>query len=58
MQGKAIFTIRTADDFFVQIVQPQYQEFIDNNASARHALLSIMTIYHLGEWVYGEEWGG
>jgi hypothetical protein len=36
---------------------PTYQEFVEHNSSVRHALLSILTAYHMGEWVYQEAWG-
>ncbi|TYK64143.1 hypothetical protein CWS31_017235 [Colwellia echini] len=33
------------------MVLPQYADFINNNSSSRHALLSTITSYHLYEWV-------
>jgi hypothetical protein len=57
MPHEASFTVKTANDFFVQIVVPTYQEFVEDNSSVRHALLSILTAYQMGEWVYEEEWG-
>ncbi|PLY01958.1 MAG: hypothetical protein C0623_04735 [Desulfuromonas sp.] len=35
------------------MVLPQYQEFLENNASSRHALLTTILAYHLYEWVHG-----
>jgi hypothetical protein len=55
MPHETSFTVKTAHDFFVQIVLPQYQDFVENNSSARHALLSIITPYHMGEWRYEEK---
>ncbi len=46
-----MFDISTADDFYEKVVKPQYQDFLDNNSSARYALLSILVTYHLHEWV-------
>ena len=54
MPHQTSFTVKTPADFFAQIVLPQYQEFVENNSSVRHALLSIITVYHMGEWVYGD----
>lgn len=48
------FDISTADDFYEKVVKPQHQDFLDNNASARYALLSILVTYHLHEWVGGK----
>jgi hypothetical protein len=57
MPHQASFTVKTAEDFFVQIVVPTYKEFVADNSSVLHALLSIITTYHMGEWVYQEVWG-
>ena len=48
------FDISTAGDFYEKIVKPQHQDFLDNNASSRYALLSILVTYHLHEWVGGK----
>ena len=45
------FDIGTAEDFYNKIAKPQYQDFLDNNSSARYALLSILVAHHLHEWV-------
>jgi hypothetical protein len=52
---EASFGIRSAGDFFEVIVEPQYNEFLGDNASARHALQAITFAYHLHEWAYGSE---
>ena len=46
------FDIKTAGDFFREIVIPQYNDFLSNNASSRHALLATIVSYHLYEWVH------
>jgi hypothetical protein len=56
MPHETSFSVRTAEDFFAQIVLPTYQEFVEHNSSVRHALLSIITAYHMGEWVYQADW--
>ena len=46
------FGINGANDFFNEIVRPQYGDFLKDNASRRHALLTIIVAYHLFEWVH------
>ena len=55
MDHNSTFDIKTADDFFRDLVFPQYQDFLDNNSSSRHALLSTITAYHVYEWVYRDK---
>lgn len=45
------FDIKTPDDFFRHVVRPQYEEFLHDNASSRHALVAITLAYHMYEWV-------
>ena len=44
------FGINNATVFFNEIVLPQYNDFLKNNSSRRHALLTILVAYHLFEW--------
>lgn len=46
------FSIRTPRDFLHELIIPQYEEFVRDNASSRHALLSIVLVYHMYEWVH------
>ena len=55
MTHKSSFNIRNADDYFIQFLLPQYRDFIDNNASSRHALLTIIVSYHLFEWIHKDK---
>lgn len=52
MSHSSSFGITTADDFFREIVMPQYDDFIANNSSRRHALLATIVSYHFYEWVH------
>ena len=52
MTHNSSFNIRSANDFLEKMIQPQYQEFLENNASSRHALLTIILVYHMYEWVH------
>ena len=36
-----------------EMVIPQHKEFIASNSSSRHALLTIILVYHMYEWVHG-----
>lgn len=47
--------VNNAHDFLHKIVIPQHKDFIKNNASVRHALLSFIVINHLYEWVHRKE---
>ena len=51
MSHASSFNIRTARDLLHEIVIPQHEEFLANNSSSRHALLTIIMSYHLYEWV-------
>ena len=55
MAHMSSFELKSADDFFYQMVIPQHEEFIANNASSRHALLTTILGYHLFEWVHGKK---
>jgi hypothetical protein len=46
------FNIATAGDFFRMVVIPQHEDFVANNASSRHALLTTIVAYHMYEWVH------
>ena len=48
------FDIQTPQDFLRHLVIPQYQDFVGNNSSVRHALLAIILAYHMYEWVHGK----
>lgn len=52
MTHHSSFDIKTAKDFFRYIVMPQYNDFLANNSSSRHALLTTIVSYHLYEWVH------
>ncbi len=52
MTHTSSFDITSAADFFRKIVIPQYEDFVQNNSSSRHALLSTIVAYHLYEWVH------
>ena len=49
------FDIINADAYFNEMVLPQYEEFINNNSSSRHALLSTIIVYHMYEWVHNRK---
>jgi hypothetical protein len=53
MAHTSTFDIKTAKDFYNRVVLPQYQDFVRNNFSSRHALLSTIVLYHMYEWVNG-----
>ncbi len=52
------FTIRTPRDFLHEMVIPQHEDFIGENSSSRHALLTIILVYHMYEWVHGRKFCG
>jgi len=52
MTHTSSFDITNAEDFFRKLVVPQYEDFVANNSSSRHALLSTIVVYHLYEWVH------
>ena len=45
----------TAGDFFRALVIPQYEDFVANNSSSRHALLTTILAYHMYEWVHRDK---
>ena len=49
---KSSFNIRTARDFLDKMIIPQYEDFRKKNSSSRHALLTIILVYHMYEWVH------
>lgn len=51
------FAIKTADNYFNEMLIPQYVDFLNHNASSRHALLATIVVYHFYEWVNGTEFG-
>ena len=51
MTHEASFDIKTPYDFLHEMILPQYEEFRANNASSRHALLTIILVTHMREWV-------
>ena len=50
MVHKSSFDIKTVQDFLYKMIIPQYEEFKENNSSSRHALLTIILVYHMREW--------
>ena len=52
MNHRASFGVETAAQFFDVVVKPQCEEFVSNNSSQRHALLAVIVLYHLFEWVH------
>ncbi len=52
MPHKTSFEIKTANDYFTEMLLPQHQDFISSNGSSRYALLTIILAYHMYEWVH------
>ena len=48
------FDIETPADLFERVLLPTYQEFLENNASSRHALQGVLVAYHLFDWANDE----
>lgn len=46
------FEITTAQLFLHEVVLAEYADFVADNASQRHALLTTMVAYHLYEWIH------
>ena len=46
------FDIRSPKDFLHKLIIPQYDEFLANNSSSRHVLITIILVYHMYEWVH------
>lgn len=51
MKKPPSFQVETPVDFYEMVVKPQYEDFLHNNSSSRHAILTIISAYHLYEWV-------
>ena len=51
MHGSS-FDVRTPHDFLHEMVIPQHEDFERDNSSSRHALLAIILVYHMSEWVH------
>ena len=56
MTHTASFNIQTSRDFLQELIIPQHDEFVRHNASARHALLTFILVYHMYEWVHGKSY--
>ena len=50
MSHTGSFDVKTPADFLGQMVLPQYNDFLTNNASSRFALLCAVVAYHMYEW--------
>jgi hypothetical protein len=48
------FDIKTPADLFERVLLPTYCEFVENNASSRHALQGVLVTYHLFDWANNE----
>ncbi|MGF1877287.1 hypothetical protein L4D77_18435 [Photobacterium frigidiphilum] len=57
MTHTSSFNLKSPDDYFKQMLLPQYKDFLANNSSSRHALLTTIVAFHLYEWVNGIEFG-
>ena len=53
MTHESSFNIRNPHDFLCEMIIPEHEEFKANNSSARHALLAIVLVHHMYEWVHG-----
>ena len=51
MAHESSFDIKTAHDFLHKMIIPQYEDFKANNSSSRHALLTILLVYQMRQWV-------
>lgn len=51
MAHTSSFNITSANEYFNEMVLPQYEDFIKRNSSSRNALLTIILVYHMYEWV-------
>ena len=49
------FNIKTPRDFLNEMVIPQFEDFKKRNSSSRHALLTIILVHHIYEWVHGKK---
>ena len=50
MSHSGSFDVKTPAGFLGQMVVPQYNDFLTNNASSRFALLCAVVAYHMYEW--------
>jgi hypothetical protein len=46
------FGIERANEFFEQILIPQYEDFLKDPLSPRYALLAIVAAYHMYDWAF------
>ena len=53
MAHNSSFAIETPRDFLRDMIIPQHEDFIAKNCSSRYALLTIILVYHMYEWVHG-----
>ena len=51
------FAIHTPCDFLQKMILPQYEDFMVQNGSSRHALLVIILAFHMYEWVHRTPFG-
>ena len=52
VKHESSFDIQNPKDFLHKLIIPQYQEFLKNNSSSRHALLTIILVHHMYDWVH------
>ena len=52
MVHQSSFDIKDPYDFMHKMIVPEYEDFLANNSSSRHALLAIILVYHMYEWVH------
>lgn len=52
MAHQSSFDIKDPYDFMHKMIVPEYEDFLANNSSSRHALLAIILVYHMYEWVH------
>ena len=52
MTHGASFNILNPRDFLHEMIIPQHEDFIEDNSSSRYALLTIILVYHMYEWVH------
>ena len=55
MTHDSSFNIRTPHHFLHEMIIPQYEEFRAKNSSSMYALLTIILVYHMYEWVHCKE---
>jgi hypothetical protein len=52
MTHASSFGITTPDEFLRYVVLPEYEAFVSDISSSRHALLTTITACHMYEWVH------